>query len=115
MRVDQRRMKVSVGVGFASIPWEVVGMVMMLIMRMRMRMFLTLVRMQMPMPLSDMQPDPSGHQHSGDDELPRHGLTLQQDREPSTEEGSHGEICSSPGASKMAKCEHKEHQANPVT
>jgi hypothetical protein len=74
MGVDQRGMHVCVGVGFATIPREIVIVAVVLVMGMSVAVFLVLIGVQMTMLLGDVQPHPQRHQDARAEELPRHGL-----------------------------------------
>lgn len=59
-------MPVFMGVRFAAVPGERMGMLMMRIVPVAMRMDEVLVSVRVLMPFSEMQPDPRGHQCRGD-------------------------------------------------
>ena len=61
-------MPVFVGVRFAAVPGERMGMLMMRIVPVAMRMDELLMSVRVLMSFSEMQPDPSGHQCRSDPE-----------------------------------------------
>lgn len=53
-------------VGFPSIPWEVMVMLVVCVMEMRMGVGQHLVLMRMYMAFGEVQPDATGHERPGD-------------------------------------------------
>lgn len=76
MRMNQRRMWVTVGMRLAPVPAWSVGMLMMLVMDVSVRVFLWGMRMDVFMPLGKMKPDARRHQYSRSKKLSRQGIAL---------------------------------------
>ncbi len=92
VRMRCRFVCVLVGVRLAAVPSEIVRMPVMRIMNMRMRVLERSVRMLVPMPFGEMQPDPDGHQDSGDPECRCGRLAQQHKRYRRTHERSHRKV-----------------------
>ena len=90
--MHQPFMDVCVHVGFASIPRERVRVPVVLIVHVRVCVLLNLMSMHVFVMLGDVQPDTDRHEHSSDEELRAHRITLQRDRGDSSEEWSDREI-----------------------
>src|SRR5262249_41993616 len=87
VRVDQWLVNMCMRMRFAPIPFECVLVAMVLIVMVRVRMFLALVGVQMRVTLRDVQPDASSHQQARQNELPRHGVPIERDRQRRPKEG----------------------------
>ena len=76
VRVHDRVVNVRMGMRFASIPLEIVSMLVMGIVKMSVSVFLMAVGVQVGVMLANMQPYPHGHEHACGAKLPCNGLVV---------------------------------------
>ena len=114
MRVHHRRMDVDMRVWLATVPGKIVCVPMVFVMRVGVRVLLGFVRVQMPVSLGHMQPYADRHQRACGDQLDAKSILAQDHRKRGAKERSDREIRSGSGASKVAKRDHEQDQADTV-
>ena len=89
-----------------------VSVSMMLIVDVSVFVLERLVLMLVAVPFGQMKPEAEGHQHAGNDQLRRHRLVEQDDRDCRAEERREREIGSSPGGAEIAQRQDEQNETD---
>src|SRR6266511_4415398 len=92
----------------------IMGVLVMLVMLVPVLVGHLMVLVLVCMALCQMKPDAEGHERTGRNELDRHRVPQQHDRDQGSEERSEREVCSGPRRPDVSKSDDEEHQADAV-
>ena len=108
--VHERLMNMSMRVRLAPIP-ILVRVLMVLVVHVRMRVLDEFMDVLVLVALGEVQPDAERHEQAGRQQLPRHGVALEQHRDQSAEERRDRKIGAGARTAEMSQGEDEEHKA----
>ena len=112
--VDKLSVPVCVPVRLASVPLEIVHVLVMLVMAMRMSVLQRLVGVAVRMCFADVQPHACRHQCGSGPKQRRRRISKRDHGNQHSEEWGGGEICAGSGRAQTALREHEQHQAHAI-